>query len=85
MNEFTVDDLTTILRECAGEDDESALDGDILDVEFGSLGYDSIAMMETAGRIKIDYGVVLADDVVLSAGTPRELVRLVNLTMVESS
>ncbi|MEU1884043.1 acyl carrier protein [Micromonospora sp. WMMD987] len=85
MNEFKLDDLTTILRECAGEDDESSLRGDILDVEFDNLGYDSIAMMETAGRIRIDYGVVLSDDVVLSAGTPRELLRLVNLTMAEAT
>lgn len=78
MSELTLTDLTQILRECAGEDDTSTLRGDILDVGFDDLGYDSIALMETAGRIQIKYGVALADDVVVQANTPRELLLLVN-------
>lgn len=78
MSELTLTELTEILRECAGEDNNSTLRGEILDVEFGDLGYDSIALMETAGRIQIKYGVTLADEVVVKADTPRELLRLVN-------
>jgi act minimal PKS acyl carrier protein len=78
MSELTLVGLTAILRESAGEDESSTLQGDIMDAEFSELGYDSIALMETAGRIQIDYGVVLADDVVVQARTPRELLRLVN-------
>nr|AHA81979.1 Arm9 [uncultured bacterium] len=84
MSEFMLTDLTAILRECAGEDDNSALQGDILDVAFDRLGYDSIALMETAGRIQIQYGVPLADDVVVLANTPRELLELVNRSIVDN-
>lgn len=78
MSELTLVGLTTILRESAGEDESFTLQGDILDMPFSDLGYDSIALMETAGRIQVDYGVVLADDVVAEASTPRDLLRLVN-------
>ncbi|MEU0074329.1 acyl carrier protein [Streptomyces sp. NPDC006332] len=84
MSELTLTDLTTILRECAGENETSALrGGEVLDTEFKDLGYDSLAMLETAARIQITYGVVLADDVVVEASTPRELMRVVNQSMVE--
>ena len=81
MSELTLTGLTAILRECAGEDDNSTLRGDILDTTFSDLGYDSIAVLETAGRIQVEYGVVLADDVVVEAGTPRRLLALVNRSL----
>ncbi|MEU9336267.1 acyl carrier protein [Streptomyces sp. NPDC048290] len=82
MSELTLTELTTILRECAGQDENTDLSGaDILDKEFKDLGYDSLAMLETAARIQIVHGVVLADDVVVEAATPRELIRLVNQSL----
>jgi act minimal PKS acyl carrier protein len=84
MSDLTLTGLTTILRECAGEDD-AGLRGDILDTEFSDLGYDSISLLETAGRIQIRYGVALADDVVTEAKTPRELLGLVNKAINETA
>lgn len=74
---FTIDDLRQILRDAAGEDEESTLDGDILDREFDELGYDSLALLETAGRITRDFGIRLSDDAVTEARTPRKLLALV--------
>lgn len=76
--EVTIDDLRRILRECAGETDGVDLDGDILDVEFEALGYDSLALLETAGQLGHEYGVELDDEVATSARTPRDLLKVVN-------
>ncbi|ALL79482.1 actinorhodin polyketide synthase acyl carrier protein (plasmid) [Pseudonocardia sp. EC080610-09] len=73
-----LDDLKRILREAAGEDLTQSLDGDILDVEFEELGYDSIALMETIARIEREYSLVLDDNIVSSALTPRALLITVN-------
>ncbi|MFB9415037.1 hypothetical protein [Dactylosporangium matsuzakiense] len=35
------------------------LDGEMFDVSFDDLGYDAIALMETAGRICTGYSVVI--------------------------
>ncbi|NUR00090.1 MAG: acyl carrier protein [Streptomyces sp.] len=78
MAQIHMDDLRRILVACAGEDDGIDLSGDILDTSFGDLGYDSLALMETAARIERDYGVALADDVIADAQTPRDLLDLVN-------
>lgn len=71
-----LDDLKRILREGAGENRN--LDGDVLDTEFEELGYDSIALLETATRISREYGVTLDDDVVTFARSPRQLLDAVN-------
>lgn len=84
MKELTLDGLTAILRECAGEDEGTALRGDILDAAFEELGYDSIALLETVGRIQADYGVALSDDLVVEATTPRDMLVLVNRTLSEA-
>jgi acyl carrier protein len=75
---FTVEDLKTALRSAAGETDAGALSGDILDVEFEDLGYDSVALLETAGQIERDLGVRLPDSCLVDAHTPRALVDTVN-------
>ncbi|WP_405644132.1 acyl carrier protein [Streptomyces uncialis] len=75
---FTVDDLKSILREGAGADEAVDLDGDILDAEFDALGYESLAMLETAGRIEREYGISLDEEIFADARTPRALIALVN-------
>lgn len=75
-NEFTLDALRRILRESAGEN--AALAEDILDLEFGALGYESIALLETGGRIEREYGITLDDSVIYDAATPRALIDAVN-------
>ncbi len=75
---LTLDDLTRLLRDCAGAAEGVDLDGDILDVPFTDLGYDSLALLEAAGRIERERGVALDDEAVGTAGTPRQFLALVN-------
>jgi act minimal PKS acyl carrier protein len=75
---LNVSEFIQILRAVAGDGDGLDLDGEIADVEFADLGYDSIALLETAGQIEREYGVTLDDETVTAAPTPREFVALVN-------
>ncbi|MFF7978889.1 acyl carrier protein [Streptomyces sp. NPDC007901] len=75
---FTLDDLRRILLESAGSEEGVDLYGDIEDSEFEELGYESLALLETGGRIEREFGISL-DDVNLSdITTPRALVAAVN-------
>jgi minimal PKS acyl carrier protein len=78
MPEFTADDLRAVIRGTVGVDDSVDLDGDIGDVPFGELGYDSLAVLEIANKIKKDFGVVIPDDLIVELETPRELIGYVN-------
>ncbi|MET9775320.1 acyl carrier protein [Streptomyces sp. NPDC006367] len=75
---FTLDDLRRVLLEAAGADESVDLDGDILDTDFEELSYESLAILETCGRIEREYGITLDDSVVTEAKTPRALLGLVN-------
>jgi act minimal PKS acyl carrier protein len=77
-NRLTINQLRTILVQSAGEAEGYDLDGDIEDIEFEDLGYDSICLLEAAGRIERDCGVKLDDDLIVSARTPRALLAVVN-------
>ncbi|MFJ9946674.1 acyl carrier protein [Kitasatospora sp. NPDC091207] len=79
---FTLDDLKRILREGAGTDEGVDLDGDILDTEFDALGYESLAMLETGGRIEREFDVTLDDGALIDARTPRALIEVVNTLLV---
>jgi len=76
--EVTIEDLKRILRESAGADENVDLAGEILDIDFDALGYDSLALLETAARITREYGVTLDDEAVTSARTPRRFLGVVN-------
>ena len=78
IREITVEDLKRILRESAGVDEYVDLEGEILDTDFDALGYDSLALLETAARISREYGVTLDDEAVTSARTPRRFLKFVN-------
>ncbi|MCQ4044538.1 acyl carrier protein [Streptantibioticus rubrisoli] len=80
--EITIDDLKRIMRESAGEDESIDLDGDILEVPFAELGYDSLALLEAAGRITREYGVSLRDDELDGVETPRAFLDAVNAALV---
>ncbi|MDQ0948216.1 act minimal PKS acyl carrier protein [Streptomyces phaeochromogenes] len=81
-HEFTIEDLRRILRDGAGADEAVDLDGDILDTDFESLGYESLALLETSGRIEREFGITLDDDTVTEAKTPRALLGAVNSFLV---
>ncbi|EMF53325.1 MULTISPECIES: acyl carrier protein [Streptomyces] len=78
---LSIDDFTRILRESAGQDEGVDLSGDIADVSFTDLGYDSLALLEVAGRITRAYGVTLPDEDLDGAETPRAFVDLVNSSL----
>lgn len=78
MDAFTMDDLKQIMRQCAGEDDSASLAGEIGACRFDDLGYDSLAVMETASRVEREFGVTLPDDLVSEIGTLSEFVTFVN-------
>lgn len=77
-NQFTLEALKRILLEGAGADEGVDLDGDILDTDFEELGYESLALLETAGRIEREFDIVLDDDVFTENPTPRGLIAAVN-------
>jgi act minimal PKS acyl carrier protein len=76
-SEFTQQQLIGILRAGAGTPEGVDLEGEILDVPFEELGYESLALLETVGRIERSYGVSLGEE--LPEGlTPRLLLEQVN-------
>jgi act minimal PKS acyl carrier protein len=81
--QLTLSALIAILRDCAGAG-ENLDAGPILDTQFDDLGYDSLAMLETAGRIQLQYDVRLDDDAVAVADTPRALLALTNQAIAVS-
>ncbi|MFC4031638.1 acyl carrier protein [Streptomyces polygonati] len=85
MTPMTFDDLKRIITECAGEDERIALGEDALDLPFTTLGYDSLALLETAAVVTQRFGVALADDEVGIDSTPREFLDRVNGTLVRSA
>jgi act minimal PKS acyl carrier protein len=83
MATFTIADLRRIIVEAAGQSEEGTLDGDILEVTFEELGYDSIAMLETASRVEREMRVTLPDEMVTEATTPRKFIDLVEERLTE--
>lgn len=81
MHEMTMNDLRRILVQCAGRSDSAAFAEDITGVPFEDLGYDSLALMETAARISREFGVTLADEDIVGVRTPGEVIALVNGAM----
>jgi act minimal PKS acyl carrier protein len=76
--QITVDDLLRIIKESAGEGEALAADADLTDTTFDEMGYDSLALIETAARIEQDYGIAIPDEDVTELKTPRAMVTLVN-------
>lgn len=79
MTAFGLQELTELMQE-NGDRGPSAtpLDGDIADVPFEELGFDSLALFNTCIQIENVYPVKLSLDEVLAAETPAGLVDLVN-------
>ncbi|MFJ4907034.1 acyl carrier protein [Streptomyces sp. NPDC093249] len=82
MSELTLPVLIDIMRECAGEDEAVAAEGgDVGDVELEYLGYDSLALMEAASRVKREFGAELPDDALAEIRTLNQFVTAVNETL----
>ena len=78
MSSLTIEGLKSIMGRCVGDDDSIDLDGDLLHTPFLVLGYDSLALLETATILKREYGVVLRDDELNDLETPGALLDKVN-------
>lgn len=86
MPEFTIDHLARILREGAGETEPIDWTGGALATPFTELGYDSIALLETAGRVALEFGARIDDDELPALETPQQFIDHVNtLTAKEMS
>jgi minimal PKS acyl carrier protein len=83
METFTQADLIGYMRRAAGEDDAIGLDGDIAEITFADLGYDSLAVMEISSLVGRELGVRLPDEVT-EAETPKQFVELVNELLTAS-
>jgi minimal PKS acyl carrier protein len=77
MAEFTIDDLAALLRDCSGDDEPPDISGPDADVSFEELGFDSLVLFNVMGKIERSYAVEFADDVVVEAPTPRELLEVI--------
>jgi act minimal PKS acyl carrier protein len=78
MEKFALNDLKEIMRLCAGEDESIDLDGDILDLSFNDLGYDSLALLETASHAERQLGIRLPEERLAEVESPRGFLDLVN-------
>jgi act minimal PKS acyl carrier protein len=83
MKEFTLDDLRETLRASVGLAENIDLAGDIKDVEFADLGYDSLAVLELAGQVQRHYGVQIPDEAVAQIPTPGKAVEFINKRLAE--
>lgn len=84
MSEFTLTQLRRILESSSGP--AEGVDwsgGEILDMPFSDVGYDSLAMLEMAARIQQEFGVQIPSDDVLALETPRIAIDCVNRLLQE--
>ncbi|WP_214410570.1 acyl carrier protein [Sphaerisporangium fuscum] len=77
MSDLDLDQLRTIMRGC-GVAESTDLDGEILDLTFEQLGYDSLAVLEIQGQLEQRYGVLMTDDALEKTRSPREMLEFVN-------
>lgn len=80
---MTLDDFRRILIDCAGET-ETELNDALLDMTFDDIGYDSLALMESAARIRQQFGVTIPEDTIHDLETPRQVLAFVNDALVEA-
>ncbi|MEV0980883.1 acyl carrier protein [Streptomyces sp. NPDC049915] len=81
MSDMTLSELGELLLECVGAPEEGmALEGEeALDTPFLEFGYDSLALLQVTSVINRRYGIVLDDDAVGEAETPRMLLQMISV------
>lgn len=82
-NSFTIDDLRELIRSAVGIDDGVDLDGEIEDVPFADLGYDSLALIEMASHLKRTSGITIPDDAAAGLSSPRAAVDIINAHLAD--
>jgi aromatase len=84
--QFTITDLERMLASGAESkpDRRSAFDRHVLDTEFSEIGYDSLALLELAGRVQREYGVPMPDDAHTQMTTPRQAIDFINSRLADT-
>jgi minimal PKS acyl carrier protein len=82
MATFDMNDLRGIMHACAGPGDHPHLEGDVLDITYTDLEFDSLAVLELVTRIQQDFGIPFPDDAVEEMETPRNVLDYVNQQLV---
>ncbi|MDH6213145.1 acyl carrier protein [Streptomyces pseudovenezuelae] len=85
MDQLTTDRLMEIMRICAGEVDPVVTTADPEDIDFADLGYDSLALLETAGRLEREFGVAIGEGELADARTPADLTALINRLLAKTA
>jgi act minimal PKS acyl carrier protein len=70
---IAVQEICRILVSCAGAPEIEVTEAEFADTDLAALGYESLALMETAAVIERTLGVRVPDETLLAARTPREL------------
>jgi act minimal PKS acyl carrier protein len=78
MHELTLDELLGILTAVAGQGDALVATPDVATLSLEDLGYDSLALLETAAHIEQEYGIDLPEDEITELETLQALLDLVN-------
>jgi acyl carrier protein len=85
MRELTLDQLKDFLSKAIGEDESVDLTGDILDLPFTDLGFDSLAVIDTTSKVERHFGIKLPGEDASDAATPREFLTVVNRELQAAS
>ncbi len=78
MRLFSSDDLSGIMRQCAGLDHALSLDGAVLEISYEEMGFDSLALLEVQAEIERQLGVRFAEDAMELSSTPAITISYVN-------
>jgi act minimal PKS acyl carrier protein len=78
MSRIELTDLMALLKESAGDMALPKESTELLHTPFADLGYDSLALLETAALIERRYGARLTDEIIAEADTPQALLAVVN-------
>ncbi len=80
MSTCTWEDLRTIMADCAGAADNLA--SATPTTTFSAMGYDSLAILETACALERRYQIALPDEQVGDVTTPQAFLDLINGQLV---
>ncbi|WP_329564306.1 acyl carrier protein [Kitasatospora sp. NBC_01266] len=70
-------ELARILAACGGEDACTELSEEQLDESFYELGLDSLAVLQAVGVLARTYRIVVPEELVVEAETPRMLLEMI--------
>ncbi|MBF6328254.1 acyl carrier protein [Nocardia transvalensis] len=77
MTKITMADIERILVACAGSEEDIDTSVGFAERSFEEMGYDSLALMESAAVIKQEYGITIPDEDLVDVETPKALLELV--------